>query len=142
MDEERVKEYRIPRNYSGSGKILDLINKRNLAEAVVVFFAIYYILCKIPFTSQMRMVLVAAVDVPLLIWFGIGINDESILQHLCGWVKYKRNRKNARIKLHVMVREKQGIKSKVPRQKFYFREEVQKKHETYSKRVTKKPDRN
>lgn len=122
-------------NYSGSGKILGMFRKRNLAEAACVLLVFYMFIQSIPFTSGMKILLSITVLLPLVIWFVFGVNDESVTQYIFGWYMYKRNKKNAWIMLKDAEPEKRPEEKKKPEKKKAEKQPKEKNAKTKRKEV-------
>ncbi len=84
----------IPTNYTDSGKLLGMFEKRNAIEAV--FFAlpvIFMLIMLSPFNMNINIIIGTVIIVPLCGFSLLGIRDYSLLSYLLLYCHWRRKRR-------------------------------------------------
>lgn len=84
----------IPTNYTDSGKLLGLFEKRNTLEAACFALPVILLLVLLsPFNINVNIIIGAVILVPLCGFSLFGVRDYSLLQYLLIYFKWRRDRR-------------------------------------------------
>ena len=87
--------YIIPENFIEGGKILNMFKTRNFVEAVILTALTagpLWIIPQYP-SFQMKLMLVLCVAAPVFMISAAGINDDSVIQFLQQFIKWRKNKR-------------------------------------------------
>ena len=89
----------IPTNYTDSGKLFGMFEKRNAIETVCLALpVIFFIVMLSPFSIHVNLILGAVILVPLCGFSLFGIRDYSLISYLLIYCKWRKNRRTVTYK--------------------------------------------
>ncbi len=84
----------IPTNYTDSGKLLGLFERRNVIEAVCLTLPVIFLIVLLsPFDINVNIIIGAVVLVPLCGFSLFGVRDHSLISYLLIYCRWRHSRR-------------------------------------------------